>query len=176
MRLPGPIDSVTQRSVHSGGRRRSGSFIFRPADIRLDKPPGPSVPLLLLDTRPRQPGKCQARDSRVATTKYVFRLHLTLWSRGTLTGVVDWTGGSWGLAAVDVAHMRWNLALTYGLDAADAFLRLHRSLSSNASDDQHYWDLVTVLDSLIDLDPGEWSGFDLERLERYVETGLAHAP
>ena len=40
----------------------------------------------------------------------------TLCSRGRLTGVVDWTSAAWGPAAVDTAHMRWNLALTYGLD------------------------------------------------------------
>jgi Ser/Thr protein kinase RdoA (MazF antagonist) len=100
----------------------------------------------------------------------------TLWSRDSLTGVVDWTSGSWGPAAVDAAHMRWNLALTYGLDAADEFLRLHRSLSSDPSDDQHYWDLVTVLDLVFDLDPNDWPRFDLERLERYVESVLARAP
>ena len=72
--------------------------------------------------------------------------------------------------------MRWNLALTYGLDAADEFLRLHRLLGSQASEDQPYWDLVTVLDSLVDLEPGEWSRFDLERLERYLKSVLAQIP
>lgn len=99
----------------------------------------------------------------------------TLWSRGKLTGVVDWTSGSWGPAAVDSAHMRWNLAVTYGLDAAEEFLRLHRSLSSPASEDQHYWDLATVLDLVPELDPREWAEFDLKRLERYVESVLAQA-
>lgn len=96
----------------------------------------------------------------------------TLWWRGRLTGVVDWTSGSWGPAAVDVGHMRWNLALSYGLDAADEFLRQQRALSSQASGDQRYWDLVTVLDLVPEVDPVHWSRFDLERLERYVETVL----
>jgi aminoglycoside phosphotransferase (APT) family kinase protein len=97
----------------------------------------------------------------------------TLWSRGRLTGIVDWTSGSWGPAAVDTAHMRWNLALTYGLDAAEEFLRLHRSLVSDPFDDQHYWDVVTVLDLVYDLDPNDWPTFDLARLEGYVEGVLA---
>ncbi len=42
----------------------------------------------------------------------------TLRSRGRLSGIVDWTSGSWGPAAVDIGHMRWNLAVAYGLDAA----------------------------------------------------------
>jgi len=99
----------------------------------------------------------------------------TLWSRGRLTGVVDWTSGSWGPLAVDAAHMRWNLALTYGLDAGEEFLRLLRSLRSKDSDDQPYWDLVTVLDLVFDLEADDWPGFDLQRLERYVASVLAEA-
>jgi len=98
----------------------------------------------------------------------------TLWSRDHMTGVVDWTQACWGSAAVDTAHMRWNLALTYGLDAAEEFLRLHRSLAG-ALEDQRYWDLVTVLDVLVDLDPGDWPRFDLQRLERYLQHVLEHA-
>jgi len=87
----------------------------------------------------------------------------TLWSRGRLTGVVDWTTGSSGPAAVDAGHMRWNLALTYGLDAADEFLRI-----AEPAGDQRHWDVVTVLDLVADLDPRDWPRFDLARLERYV--------
>jgi aminoglycoside phosphotransferase (APT) family kinase protein len=93
----------------------------------------------------------------------------TLWSRGRMTGVVDWTSASWGARAVDAAHMRWNLAVTYGLDAADRFLQL----AGGASDDQTYWDAVTVLDLVADIDPGDWPGFDLDRLERYLERALS---
>ena len=93
-----------------------------------------------------------------------------------MTGVVDWTSGSWGPRAVDTGHMRWNLALTYGVDAADEFLRLHRPLASEAFDDQPYWDLVTILDLVYEIDAGDWPRFDLERLERYVEGVLAGVP
>jgi aminoglycoside phosphotransferase (APT) family kinase protein len=97
----------------------------------------------------------------------------TLWSRGRLTGIVDWTSGSWGPAAVDTAHMRWNLALSYGLDAAEEFVRRHRSLAADAFDDQRYWDIVTVLDLVPEIEPSEWPPFDLARLERYVESVLS---
>lgn len=96
----------------------------------------------------------------------------TLWSRGRLTGTVDWTSASFGPAAVDTGHMRWNLALTYGLDAADEFLRQYRSLTGDLLDDQPYWDIITVLDLACDLDPDDWSDFDLRRLERYLEAVL----
>jgi len=98
----------------------------------------------------------------------------TLWTRGRLTAIVDWTQASWGPAAVDVGHMRWNLAVTYGLDAADEFLRLHQSLAG-ALDDQPYWDLVTALDVMVGLHPGDWPRFDLQRLERHVQATLARA-
>lgn len=62
----------------------------------------------------------------------------TLWSRGRLTGIVDWTQASRGPAAVDTAHMRWNLAITYGPDAAEEFLRRHQSLVGTL-DNQPYW-------------------------------------
>jgi len=96
----------------------------------------------------------------------------TLWLRGRLAGIVDWTSASWGPAAVDTAHMRWNLALTYGLDAAEEFLRLHRS-ASEPFPDQRHWDLVTLLDLVCDLDPSDWPAFDLARLERYLASVLA---
>ena len=79
---------------------------------------------------------------------------------------------SWGPAAVDTAHMRWNLAITYGLDAADEFLRRHRELTPHELTDQHYWDVVMVVDVLPELDPSDWPAFDLTRLERYLESAL----
>ena len=97
----------------------------------------------------------------------------TLWSRGRLTGIVDWTSGCRGPAAVDTAHMRWNLAITYGPDAADEFLRLHRAQTGRAFADQRYWDVVTVLDIVAELDPSDWPAFDLARLERYLDGVLA---
>lgn len=69
--------------------------------------------------------------------------------------------------------MRWNLALTYGLDAADEFLRLYRSLTSRVFEDQPYWDVITLLDLVAELDPDDWTRFELARLEHYLERVLA---
>ena len=69
--------------------------------------------------------------------------------------------------------MRWNLALTYGPDAAEEFLRVHRSLAPEPFADQQHWDVVTVLDLVYDLDPSDWPAFDLERLDRYLASTLA---
>jgi phosphotransferase family enzyme len=88
----------------------------------------------------------------------------TLWSDGRLTGVVDWTQGSRGPAAVDIAHMRWNLALDYGHAAAARFLDY-----VDAGPDQSYWDVVTALDAVPNTEPA-----DVARLERYVATCFPH--
>jgi hypothetical protein len=46
-----------------------------------------------------------------------------------LTGIVDWAGASRGPAAIDVAHMRVNLALIDGPARADAFLHAYTELN-----------------------------------------------
>ena len=97
----------------------------------------------------------------------------TLWVRGRLTGVVDWTSGSWGPVGADTGHMRWNLAVSYGLDAADEFLGAYRSLSGRELSDQPYWDVATVLDVLPEIHERDWSRFDLDRIERYAERAIA---
>jgi len=38
----------------------------------------------------------------------------TLWVAGTLAAIVDWTTASWGPPSVDLAHMRANLAMSFG--------------------------------------------------------------
>ena len=47
-----------------------------------------------------------------------------LWSRGRITGVVDWVNGCRGPIEADIAMARVNLALVAGVEAADVFLAL----------------------------------------------------
>ena len=67
--------------------------------------------------------------------------------------------------------MRWNLAVDYGLDAADEFLRIYRSLAASRGDDQPYWDVVTLLDVVgEDWEQAEYHGrLETSRFERYRE-------
>jgi aminoglycoside phosphotransferase (APT) family kinase protein len=97
----------------------------------------------------------------------------TLWSRLRLTGVVDWTQASWGPPALDLGHMRWNLVADYGQDVADRFLACYRTATGATPGDQPYWDLVALLDLLLDGDgPGDIEPGDMREFEAYARTVL----
>jgi aminoglycoside phosphotransferase (APT) family kinase protein len=88
----------------------------------------------------------------------------TLWEGVELTGVVDWTTGSHGPAAVDLGHLRWNLAVDYGEHVADAVL---------PHPEHHpYYDVVTALDVVAELDTFD-DRTEVERLEEHVGRALA---
>jgi Phosphotransferase enzyme family len=100
--------------------------------------------------------------------------HNTLWARGRLTGVVDWTQASWGPASVDLGHMRWNLALDYGIQAAEEFLAVHEALTGGGIRHHPYWDVVTVIDLVGDIDPADpLPSRDVSALEAYLAVALA---
>ena len=94
----------------------------------------------------------------------------TLWSGDRLTGIVDWTTASIGSRGVDVAHVRWNLAIAYGPEVAMAFLTAYGAL---VPDYRHeaYWDAAQVVDVLDEPVVGE----EFARLDRYL-TGALMAP
>lgn len=97
----------------------------------------------------------------------------TLWAQGRLVGIVDWASASWGSPGVDLGHMRWNLALGFGIDAAEEFLASYESLKPE-TDHHPYWDLRTALDLIPDLDPQRLPPADaLERFETHVATALS---
>lgn len=88
----------------------------------------------------------------------------TLWEGAKLTGVVDWTTGSRGPAAVDFGHLRWNLAVDYGERVADAVL---------PQPEHHpYYDVVTALDVVAELDTFD-DRAEVARLEEHVARALA---
>jgi aminoglycoside phosphotransferase (APT) family kinase protein len=88
----------------------------------------------------------------------------TLWEGVALTGIVDWTTGSRGPAAVDLGHLRWNLATGFGQRVADAVL---------PHPEHHpYYDVITALDVVPDLDAA-LPDADVSRLEEHVARALA---
>jgi aminoglycoside phosphotransferase (APT) family kinase protein len=81
----------------------------------------------------------------------------TLWTGGRLTGVVDWTGGSWGPPSVDLGHMRVNLTADLGLAVADRFLAAHRVLTG--FDHHPWWDVASAVDVAPETPPA-WRGVE----------------
>jgi aminoglycoside phosphotransferase (APT) family kinase protein len=101
-----------------------------------------------------------------------------LWSRRTgggmrqVSGIVDWTSASFGPPAVDVGHMRWNLAASFGQAVADAFLDASHELGI-APGYSPEWDIRTSLDVLPELRPGDDPMAELRRIEEHVAGALA---
>jgi aminoglycoside phosphotransferase (APT) family kinase protein len=88
----------------------------------------------------------------------------TLWEGVALSGIVDWTTGSRGPIAVDLGHLRWNLAMDYGQRIADAVL---------PHPEHHpYYDVITALDVAPWL-PAATPHAHLLRLEEHVARALA---
>ena len=88
----------------------------------------------------------------------------TLWEGPQLTGVIDWTTGSRGPVAVDLGHLRWNLAVDYGERVADAVLP--------HTEHHPYYDVVTALDVVAELDTFD-DRAEVTRLEEHVARALA---
>jgi aminoglycoside phosphotransferase (APT) family kinase protein len=67
-----------------------------------------------------------------------------LWSRGRVTGIVDWGHASIGSPYADVGHCRVNLAYQVGQEAAHRFLAHYQDLTGRRG--YHpYWDIVAAI-------------------------------
>jgi aminoglycoside phosphotransferase (APT) family kinase protein len=99
-----------------------------------------------------------------------------LWRHGTasrpkVSGVVDWTSASHGPFAVDIGHLRFNLAASNGPEAADAFLGAARSVGLDV-DDWPEWDIRATLDVLPEISGAREPKAELVRIERHVARAL----
>lgn len=72
-----------------------------------------------------------------------------LWSRGRVTGVVDWVAACAGPAGIDVAACRWNLDGWAGAGVGTAFVRAYEAETGRRHDP--YWDVAWVLEDDWDL-------------------------
>jgi aminoglycoside phosphotransferase (APT) family kinase protein len=79
--------------------------------------------------------------AQTVLTHYDFWSGNTLWQDGTLTGVVDWTGGARGPRASDLGWCRLDLYLLYSERIADVFLGSYQAASRSASPDPLLCDL-----------------------------------
>lgn len=92
-----------------------------------------------------------------------------LWSRGGITGIVDWVNACRGPAGVDIGHCRRNLALLHSVAIADRFLDY--CLGWAAYDP--YWDILTLTDWLPDA--GTYAGSRDVGIEVTAEAARARA-
>jgi aminoglycoside phosphotransferase (APT) family kinase protein len=66
-----------------------------------------------------------------------------LWSRGKLTGIVDWCFASNGPPDVDVAHCRLNLAVLFSASWAERFRLAYEAEAGRATDP--WWDVAGLM-------------------------------
>lgn len=66
-----------------------------------------------------------------------------LWSRGRISGVLDWLSSWNGPFEIDVGHCRLNLAVLFSPDVAEQFRELYEAESGRICDPR--WDLSTML-------------------------------
>lgn len=65
-----------------------------------------------------------------------------LWSRGRLTGVVDWASAASGPPDIDIGHCRLNLAVLFGADWAERFRLAYEARAGRRVDP--WWDLYAL--------------------------------
>ncbi|GIO18772.1 hypothetical protein J18TS1_18720 [Oceanobacillus oncorhynchi subsp. incaldanensis] len=109
-----------------------------------------------------------------------------LWKDAEVNGVVDWANGCLGHTGVDVGHCRWNLAMLYGVAAADTFLAVYQEKMGSHFSYDVYWDIVSLMDVLEgqpEVYPG-WEVFGktditeevmIERMDEYAVSLLEKA-
>ncbi|MGZ9584038.1 phosphotransferase family protein [Paenibacillus marinisediminis] len=69
-----------------------------------------------------------------------------LWADGQVSGIVDWVNSCQGPAGVDIGHCRWNIAMLYGVETADAFLSAYERLAGSEFCYDPYWDIKSLMD------------------------------
>ena len=85
----------------------------------------------------------------------------TLWSRGRVSGIVDWPLAGRGFPAYDRAYLRLDVSIALGLDAGDRVAAAGAAVGIPA--DHPAWDLVVGLRALPD--PDLW-------VSSYLELGI----
>jgi Ser/Thr protein kinase RdoA (MazF antagonist) len=103
-----------------------------------------------------------------------FHAGQVVWSGDRLTGIVDWVTGCRGPYGIDLARMRLNLAIDYGVDLADRFATGYRDVTGR--DARHpYWDLLDAADAILDMPPPQTQDMadGYTRFEHWVATATA---
>jgi len=72
----------------------------------------------------------------------------TVWRRGRLTAVVDWTSARVGDPRDDLAQCRFDLATIHGLEAAERFLEHYQAFAPAPVQEVWFFDLFRGIDAL----------------------------
>lgn len=72
----------------------------------------------------------------------------TLWTRGALTGLVDWGHAVRGNPYRDLCSCRLDLTFLAGLEAADAFLHAYERARGRAMPSMFIWDILNAWQSI----------------------------
>jgi aminoglycoside phosphotransferase (APT) family kinase protein len=145
----------------------AGLPAYRPYALEVDRPPAwTRRPALWWRAFAAFHGPPPSAERRLVHRDY--HPGNVLWSDGAPTGIVDWVNASAGPPGADLGHCRMNLARAVGLDAADRFSAIHRSVSWR--DDEHpYWDLVAAIGGFAEADFARWTPRAEDFLAQAVE-------
>ena len=179
LRRPGPAHHATSLGRPSSGVRRSGRSPRRwprstPSTPPASRPTGATTSPTAWPCRPgpptaacgsaRSPWPTRRRPSCPNASSTATSIRATRCGRAPSSPA--WSTGPparAGPAAVDLGHLRWNLALDYGQRVADALLP--------HPEHDPYYDVVTALDVLPELDT-TFTHAELLRLEEHVARAL----
>ena len=89
----------------------------------------------------------------------------TIWYRGRLVGIVDWTNAEVGDPRADVAQCRIDLTFSHGIEVADVFRDDYERLAGRRLPDLWYFDLFRGIGAFLQYE--QW-------LEGYHDLGLHH--
>jgi aminoglycoside phosphotransferase (APT) family kinase protein len=116
--------------------------------------------------------RLQAEPAPAADACFVhrdFQHFNVLWSRGRVSGVVDWVWASRGSPDVDVAHERLNLALLHSVAAAERFRAAYSAEAGRETDP--WWDVHELVSYL----PG-WGHYLPEQVQAQLPVDLRGMP
>jgi aminoglycoside phosphotransferase (APT) family kinase protein len=96
-----------------------------------------------------------------------------LWVRGRLVGVVDWEQPRLGDPEKDVATCRGDLAVLFGLQAADQFTACYEAVSDRGVTNLRFWDLLISISAVAEMPVWAPSYRALGRLDLTTEVATA---
>jgi aminoglycoside phosphotransferase (APT) family kinase protein len=89
----------------------------------------------------------------------------TVWFRGRLSAVIDWTGAKLGDYRCDISQCRADLVVSHGLEVADSFLEAYEKHLGRRVTGLAFFDLFMGLRALVHF--RHW-------LKGYQDAGLSH--